>query len=98
MRVAVIGGGISGLTAAYALHRDHDITLYDGEAPVGGHVKTVGLGRLQGPCGRLKTAKRRVMPFDNPQFGKWRLQFDTHRKLDRDRKDRRVIPVQVYRG
>ena len=38
------------------------------------------------------------MPFDNPQFGVWRLQFDTHRQFDRDRKNKRVIPVSVYRG
>ena len=66
--------------------------------PDGHHAKTVGLGKLEGPCGRLKTGERRVMPFDNPQFGVWRLQFDTHRQFDRDRPKRRVIPVRVYRG
>lgn len=62
------------------------------------HKKTVRLGRLRGPCGRLKTEKRRVMPFRDPQFGVWRLQFDTHRKYDQDTVKKRVIPVRVFRG
>jgi hypothetical protein len=66
--------------------------------PNGVLKKTVRLGRLRGPCGRLKTEKRRVMPFDNPAFGTWRLQFDTHRRFDKDRERKRVIPVKVYRG
>ena len=66
--------------------------------PNGVHKKTVRLGRLRGPCGRLETEKRRVMPFDNPQFGRWHLQFDTHRRYDPDRKRKRVIPVKVFRG
>ena len=66
--------------------------------PNGNHKKTVRLGRLRGPCGRLKTDKRRVMPFRDPQFGVWRLQFDTSRKFDRDTVNKRVIPVRVFRG
>jgi hypothetical protein len=66
--------------------------------PNGKFKKTVKLGRLQGPCGRLKSTKRRVLPFDRPQFGLWRLQFDTRRRYDKDTRRKRVIPVRVYRG
>lgn len=41
MRIAIIGTGISGLTAAHRLHRRHDITVYEADARVGGHANTV---------------------------------------------------------
>jgi predicted NAD/FAD-binding protein len=49
MRVAIVGGGISGLSAAYALHREHEVRLYDAGSPVGGHVKTVSVDTADGP-------------------------------------------------
>lgn len=39
-RVAVVGSGISGLTAAYVLQRDADVTLYEADARTGGHSHT----------------------------------------------------------
>jgi uncharacterized protein len=40
MRVAVIGSGISGMVVASRLHRDHDITVFEAGAHVGGHTHT----------------------------------------------------------
>jgi predicted NAD/FAD-binding protein len=41
MRIAVIGSGIAGLTAAYSLHRRHDVTVFEAADYVGGHTRTV---------------------------------------------------------
>ncbi|MEM7480218.1 MAG: FAD-dependent oxidoreductase [Acidobacteriota bacterium] len=40
MKIAIIGGGISGLTAAYLLHRQHKIRLFEA-GKIGGHSDTV---------------------------------------------------------
>lgn len=39
-RIAIIGTGISGLSAAYLLHHDYDITVYEKAADIGGHTRT----------------------------------------------------------
>jgi predicted NAD/FAD-binding protein len=41
MRIAVIGSGISGMVAAYLLHREHDVTVFEANDYVGGHTHTV---------------------------------------------------------
>ncbi|MFM9960751.1 MAG: NAD(P)/FAD-dependent oxidoreductase [Planctomycetaceae bacterium] len=41
MRIAIIGAGISGLTAAYRLSQHHEITLFEANDYLGGHTHTV---------------------------------------------------------
>jgi predicted NAD/FAD-binding protein len=48
-RVAVIGGGISGLGAAWLLARQHDVVLFEREARLGGHTHTHHLDTPDGP-------------------------------------------------
>lgn len=40
-RIAIIGSGISGLTCAYHLSANHDVTLYEAADYIGGHTHTV---------------------------------------------------------
>lgn len=41
MRIGIIGGGGAGLVTAWLLEEDHDVTLYEKEARLGGHAYTI---------------------------------------------------------
>ncbi len=44
-RIAVIGGGISGMAAAHLLAADHAIVLFEADPRLGGHARTVIAGK-----------------------------------------------------
>lgn len=44
-RVAVIGGGISGMAAAHLLAADHAVVLFEAEGRLGGHARTLVAGK-----------------------------------------------------
>jgi len=48
MNIAIIGTGISGLGAAYLLHQHHDVVVYEKNAYVGGHSRTIEVPVQQG--------------------------------------------------
>lgn len=50
-RTAVIGGGVSGLTAAYVLACSHEVTLYEADDRLGGHAHT---HEVKGPDGVVR--------------------------------------------
>ena len=43
MRIAVVGSGIAGLSAAWMLAREHQVALYEAEDRLGGHTHTVDM-------------------------------------------------------
>ncbi len=44
-KIAIVGAGISGLSAAYYLSENHDVTVYEAEPRLGGHARTVMAGK-----------------------------------------------------
>lgn len=48
-RIAVIGGGVAGLGAAWALHETADVTLYDKADRFGGHAWTIDIDHTGTP-------------------------------------------------
>ncbi len=48
-RIAIVGGGVSGLAATWLLQQRHDVRLFEKETVLGGHAHTVEVADAQGP-------------------------------------------------
>ena len=53
MKIAIIGAGISGLTATFFLSKKHSVTLYEKNDYLGGHANTFEI-----------TVKHKILPVD----------------------------------
>ncbi|HEX2528058.1 MAG TPA: FAD-dependent oxidoreductase [Geminicoccus sp.] len=51
MRIAVVGTGIAGLSAAWLLSSRHEVVVYEREPRLGGHANTVDVPGPDGPIG-----------------------------------------------
>lgn len=49
LKIAVVGSGISGLSAAWLLSKQHAVTLYESDNRLGGHANTVDVDTPEGP-------------------------------------------------
>lgn len=56
VRIAIIGSGIAGLTAAHRLHAAHEVTVFEAADRPGGHAQTVDVETADGERLALDTA------------------------------------------
>ena len=63
-KVAVIGSGISGISAAWFLSQEHDVTLYEKNAKIGGHTNTTEL-QIEGKTQPVDTG---FIVFNTPNY------------------------------
>ncbi|HSR69612.1 MAG TPA: FAD-dependent oxidoreductase [Acidobacteriota bacterium] len=73
MRIAVIGGGVSGLTAAYILSRRHEVTLFEAGDYIGGHTHT---HRIEDPDGQPLHIDSGFIVFNDRAYPNFRRLLD----------------------
>lgn len=90
MKIAIVGGGAAGLVTAHLLHNHHDVTIFEKDAVLGGHVKTLG-GNV--PCPDLPPGQHLdsgVVEFDRLHFPRFHALMA---ELDVD-----MAPVNITSG
>ncbi len=68
MRIAIIGGGASGLITAHLLDGVHDVTLFERDERLGGHIRTAGKNTSRGRIPGDVTLDNGVIEFEPTAF------------------------------
>ena len=75
LRIAVVGAGIAGITAAYLLGKRHDVTLIERNNSIGGHTNTIAVEDRPGTILPIDTGFIVCNPVTYPLFyrllGEW---------------------------
>ncbi len=48
MKIAIVGAGVSGLSAAHLLHEEHEVTVFEAAEWIGGHTHTIDVATETG--------------------------------------------------
>ncbi|MGP4788687.1 NAD(P)/FAD-dependent oxidoreductase [Psychrobacter sp. 1Y11] len=56
-RIAIIGSGVSGLTCAHYLVKEHDVTVFEANDYIGGHVNTIEVTLQEGRKSKSRFSK-----------------------------------------
>ncbi|WP_394760832.1 FAD-dependent oxidoreductase, partial [Phenylobacterium sp.] len=65
LRVAVVGGGIAGLSAAWLLSKRHDVVLFEADNRLGGHANTTDAPHRSGGATPVDTG---FIVFNEPNY------------------------------
>ena len=69
-KIAIIGGGVSGLTAAYYLNKDYDVYLFEKNNRLGGHTRTIEVSSKETPSLMVDTGFIVMNHKNYPNFSK----------------------------
>lgn len=83
LKIAVVGGGISGIMAAYLLQKKHDITIFESDNCLGGHAHSVKINNGKDEPFEVDTA---FLVFNNisyPLFIKFIRELNVYNHVER---------------
>ena len=68
MKIAIVGGGAAGMTAAYLLDKVHDVTVFEKEPVLGGNIRTLNKNVTCDSLDRRMTLDNGVIEFQSDYF------------------------------